>query len=142
MTEQSHRLPPVALDAAKKGNLVEAIRLTRMETGLGLAEARALVESGLASDAPAVGSAVSDAMPIEAVNALRNGRLIEAVRHYRELRRVGLKDAKQAVEQYLAGNPLMQRQFREAARRNSPMAGIFWLVVMVCLVAAYLVFRD
>lgn len=40
----SHRLPPDAVEALARGDKIEAIKITRQHTGLGLKEAKELVD--------------------------------------------------------------------------------------------------
>lgn len=40
----SHRLPPAAVEALARGDKIEAIKITRQHTGLGLKEAKELVD--------------------------------------------------------------------------------------------------
>ena len=44
-------IPSEAIDALRRGNKIEAIKLTREQTGLGLKESKDAVEQVLASDA-------------------------------------------------------------------------------------------
>ena len=138
-----------AIAAGKAGNLIEAIKIVREETGLGLAEAKALVERELKigglPDTRRFGSeAAAPAMPVGAVAALQNGHLIEAIRKYREHNGSGLKDAKEAVEQYLERTPHVHQQFREAAKRNgAPARRILWTLMIIGLfIFVYLVLQE
>lgn len=88
-------------------NKVEAIRLVREATGLGLAEAKAALEqweSGgtlprpkSGTSAPG-GAAISD-LPPEVTALARQGKTIEAIKLLREQRSLGLKEAKDLVDQ-------------------------------------------
>ena len=52
MTDQSDRqIPPDAIEALKSGNKIEAIKLTRIATGLTLKESKEAVESLIGEDA-------------------------------------------------------------------------------------------
>jgi hypothetical protein len=46
----SSTIPPAALTALSRGNLIEAIKITRQATGLGLKEAKDVVEAHLAQN--------------------------------------------------------------------------------------------
>ena len=138
-------LPEAAIAALSRGDKVEAIRLVREATGLGLKEAKDAVERhaagepALMSQAPL--SADNDAMPLAAVSALQNGKLIEAVRRVRQARGIGLKDAKEAVERYLASEPLIRSRF-DAANAESRRTALLWaiaLALVIGLVTYYLV---
>ena len=81
------------------GNKIAAIKRYREETGVGLAEAKAAVES-----LEAGGSITQQIQPDDSdltqqiVTLLGRGEKIEAVKLYRDRFRVGLKEAKEAVE--------------------------------------------
>jgi len=125
---------PQAMTAAKAGNIIEAIKLVREETGLGLKEAKELVENSMgAGDYPGKPS-TDDEIPTGTLIALQRGQLIEAIRSYREHHQVGLKDAKEAVEDYLERNPLARRQFKAAvSRRRRPVVRVFWFLLIAGL---------
>lgn len=129
-----------AAAAANAGNLIEAIKQVREETGLGLKEAKDLVEAYLrnAHNPSPTGTSPAE-MPIAAMLALKNGLLIEAIKHYREHNRCGLKDAKEAVERYLDNNPLAKQQFQAAAKANGKpfFKVLLALVILGLMVLAY-----
>ncbi len=86
---------------------IEAIRLYREATGLGLKEAKeAIEEMASASDGAAPPVCVDVGRTVElqpadrqrVLAALRAGRKIEAIQIYREATGLGLKEAKDAVE--------------------------------------------
>ncbi|MDG2991833.1 ribosomal protein L7/L12 [Candidatus Synechococcus calcipolaris G9] len=52
MNNQGDTLPIAAMMAAEKGNLIEAIKITRLKTGLGLKEAKDAVETYLKNNPP------------------------------------------------------------------------------------------
>ena len=104
------------LSAGKK---IEAIKLFREATGLGLKEAKDAVEALERGDPVVLSS--SSAFPVTAegfpdinriarlseVAALaKQGQKIEAIKLYREITGVGLKEAKDAVEAMEAGQPV------------------------------------
>jgi hypothetical protein len=62
-----------------------------------------------------------------AVAALYKGNKIEGIRIVREERNVGLKDAKDAVEQYLVSQPSLQSTL-DAAQSESKRRLLLWLV--------------
>jgi len=86
------------------GNKIEAIRRVRELTGLGLKEAKDYVESMPAGRTlpplPAAGlSRPADQGSLAEVHALAaQGQKIEAIKRYRELTGVGLKEAKDYVD--------------------------------------------
>lgn len=132
-----------ALAALRAGNKIEAIKIVRQETGLGLAEAKQLVEHvDRGGGSPPDSSSrrpCSDPedvdMPIAALVALRAGKMIDAVAALREKSGLGLMESKQAIEAYLAGNPTLQRQFVDAAaaQRKPPFVIIGVVLAIVAL---------
>lgn len=131
--------------AAKDGNIIEAIKIVRADTGLGLKQAKELVERELKHDGGSSSSSLHLSMPISALVALQNGQQIDAIRHYREHNKIGLKDAKKAIEDYLAKNPLTHQAFlAAAAKRRNPVARILWVIVAIGLIVAggYLVTKN
>lgn len=88
----------------REGRKLEAIKLYREQTGLGLKEAKDAVEAmELGAPPPLQASkrtitsemAVDDA---ELRGHVTDGRLIEAIKRYRELTGLGLKESKDAIE--------------------------------------------
>lgn len=149
MSPLQPKIPPRALAAGRAGNLIEAIKIVREELGLGLAEAKALVErelkiGGLADTRRFGAEASVPALPVAAISALQNGHLIEAIRAYREHSGSGLKDAKEAVEQYLERTPHVHQQFRDAAkRRGAPARRLLWVLMIIGLVVfIYFTYRE
>lgn len=127
-----------AVSAIGRGDLVHAIRLTREQTGLGLKEAKELVETHGRDDThPNTSGGSSSVVATEAVVALQKGKLIDAVKAFRERNGGGLKDAKEAVERYLDEHPLTKRQFREAALRDRRRIGMIILALLVALALGY-----
>jgi len=129
-----------ALDAGKK---IEAIRLLREHTGLGLAEAKAAVESGLMPPARdevpvPVAAAEHGTLSAGARAALAAGRKIEAIRIERAERRIGLQDAKAIVDAAERGLPRVPGSGGDARRGVlgpvvlllvAVLAGIGWLLL-------------
>jgi ribosomal protein L7/L12 len=88
----------VALMAEKRK--IEAIRLFRERTGVGLAEAKAAVEAMERNDQTA--RAVSTGADAAVLDLMRDGQKIAAIKLYRERTGAGLRDAKEAVERLAA----------------------------------------
>jgi ribosomal protein L7/L12 len=134
------KIPPQALAAARAGQLVEAIKIVREETGLSLADAKALVERELKTGGHSeagrfAARPTASTMPVGAVAELQRGHLIGAIRAYRDSNGTGLKDAKEAIEKYLETTPHIDKQFREAARqRGVPARRILWILMILGLV--------
>jgi len=93
-------------ELARAGKKIDAIKLVREQTGLGLKEAKDAVEAiergelveltWASSAAAAPGPYALDLAPITA--AVNAGKKIEAIKLYRQQTGVGLKEAKDAVE--------------------------------------------
>lgn len=91
----------------QQGNKIGAIKAYREQTGLGLREAKAMIDqlalgvSPTASNPPASTPAGQPVPPAndEVVTLIRQGNKIGAIKAYREQTGLGLKEAKDAVEQ-------------------------------------------
>ncbi len=115
-------IPPEAKAAADRGVLIDAIKITRQVTSLGLKEAKDAVDA-YRRGATSATSPDGVQIPMQAISALHQGSLIDAIKRTREATGLGLKDSKEAVENYLAAHPNIDEQFRAARRgRNGPTA--------------------
>jgi len=74
----------------------------------------------------------TEQLPSAAVAALQQGNKIEAIKIVRQERGIGLKEAKDAVEQYVQTDPLLQRKFA-AARAGSKRSCLLWLTILIAL---------
>jgi ribosomal protein L7/L12 len=139
-------LPEEAIAALGAGNKIEAIKIVREATGLGLKEAKEAVERYVPGDAPYRApkrpSTGGEAFPLEAVSALQNGRMIDAVKIVRAAHGVGLKEAKDAVDRYIASDSLLRGRF-EAARAEVRKAVRLWAIALAMLagLAVYYFFK-
>jgi ribosomal protein L7/L12 len=90
--------------------MIEAIKLYREYTGAGLAEAKAAVELLGAQDAGDRGPSgeLSDDQLESVLAELRANRKIQAIKLYREFTRMGLAEARTAVEQLAQANGIPQ----------------------------------
>ena len=144
-------LPPEVAAALQKGNVVEAIKLLRKTFDLSLKEAKAAIDershvaqeklpAGTPSPRPkgmAMGSPPEPAprqlqLPLEAMQALRRGNEIEAIRIVREKARIGLKEAKDTVDAYRRANPDVRAGLSPGevpARRNE-----YWVAAALVIV--------
>jgi ribosomal protein L7/L12 len=135
-------LPQSAIEALNAGDKIEAIRIVREATGLGLKEAKDAVESYARGDAPLSAAqrrpVAGDVLPVAAVSALANGRMIDAVKIVRQEHRIGLKEAKDIVDRYLAMQPAIRSRI-EAARAETRRTVLLWAVALalVAALAAY-----
>jgi ribosomal protein L7/L12 len=104
MSESSTKIA----DLIREGRKIEAIKLLRESTGIGLKQAKEEVErlskemSGQASS-PAIsdagGPGPSGALSKEVVDLARQGKKIQAIKLLREQTGIGLKEAKEQVEE-------------------------------------------
>jgi hypothetical protein len=75
-------------------------------------------------------------LPLEAVTLLQEGRVVEAIKAVRQAEALGLRDAKQRVDAYIAGEPLLRAQI-ELQQRATRRKFFFWfLVIDLAIVAA------
>jgi ribosomal protein L7/L12 len=74
----------------------------------------------------------------EAITALEQGRKIEAIKIYREAAGVGLKEAKEAIEKYLAKNPAVNDQFKQNASSGT---GKNMVIVLLIAIIVYLLLK-
>jgi len=135
MKSNNASIPDAAIAAIKSGHTVEAIKLIREQTGLGLKEAKDLVDSYLAGGPDKVVSTGNGELPLQAVNLLEAGKLIEAIKVTRVSLGLGLRDAKERVEQYLDAHPATKARFKSITdtERNKVLAV---LVVIFAVFAA------
>jgi ribosomal protein L7/L12 len=128
-------LPREAAAAADRGDVIGAIKITRERTGVGLKAAKDAVDA-YTRGADALPAATTEEIPSDAVAALYQGRLIDAIKKTRAKTGLGLKDAKAAVERHLATNTATQQRFQAAAVQERQ--GL-WRFVKSVLVAGVVV---
>jgi ribosomal protein L7/L12 len=82
----------------------------------------------------------SSELPKAAVEALWQGNVIEAVKVVRQERDIGLKEAKEAVETYIASEPALKKKMDQVLA-TAKQRFIRWLIGFLVLAAgmAYLV---
>ena len=95
----------------RAGQKIEAIKVYREATGVGLAEAKAYVE-GRDWSAPA---APADDWEQPIRDLLARGQKIEAIRRFRELTGMGLKEAVDSVEALERGESAAQPDVKDIA---------------------------
>ena len=128
-------LPQDVRDALATGNTVEAIKRLRTATGLGLKEAKDLIDRHLRPpSSPGAGFAAPAGLPTAVIGALAAGNKIEAIRLYRQHYGVGLKEAKDAVD---AAGITASREAGGLSPGEQPRSGrSTWLVVAVAIAGA------
>ncbi|MBK6727064.1 MAG: hypothetical protein IPG63_07350 [Xanthomonadales bacterium] len=122
--------------ALAAGNLLEAIRIVREDSGLGLREAKELVEAHAArrADTEAAREAADAELPLAAIAFLERGQMIAAVRATREHGGLGLKEAKDRVDRYLAEHAGTRQRFQNLVATERTR----WRSFALLLVAAAL----
>ena len=77
-------------------------------------------------------------LSIAAISALHQGNKIEAIKIVREERNIGLKEAKDAVEDYVHSQPTLKSSFA-AAQTETKRTALRWLAIFIGLaILAYL----
>ena len=71
-------------------------------------------------------------LSIAAISALNQGNKIEAIKIVRKERNIGLKEAKDAVEDYVRSQPVLQASFTSAQAETKRNA-LLWLAVLIAL---------
>ena len=121
--DRTPQLPPEVARAIQQGNLLEAVKLLRKSTGLGLKEAKDLL--GKPSRAPlppppSIPDLLPTGLPIEAQQALRRGHKLEAIRIVREKTGADLKRAKDAVDAFERSSAPPRKTTSPSGRRLAP----------------------
>jgi len=75
-------------------------------------------------------------LPAAAITALQMGNMIEAIRIVRRETGLGLKDAKDLVDAYVARHPEVQ----ELLRSKSKGGALGWIVMLLLAIAAVVYF--
>ena len=131
------QIPNEARQAADRGDVIEAIKITREATGLGLKEARDAVDA-YSSGAPARPAGANDnGLSLEAIASLHRGNFLDAIKYARAQSGLGLKDAKEAVEHYLDANPDVRHQFRAATANE--LRRVLWRIAGIAVTVAIVV---
>jgi ribosomal protein L7/L12 len=128
-------LPEDVLAAVQLGNTIEAIKLLRESSGLGLKEAKDAIDEHLRGNTRSTATVAAPGSPPAAVaEALMQGNKLEAIHRLRESTGMGLKEAKDAVESFGKPPDLSPPQ-RSPGEVPTSRTGI-WLVVVLALAAA------
>lgn len=78
-------------------------------------------------------------LPLEAITLLNEGRVIEAIKVVRQAEGLGLKDAKDRVDAYVAREPILKAQL-ELAQRAARRRFFFWFLVVDALIVAAVIY--
>ncbi len=137
------QLPDEVIAAIHAHHTVEAIKLLREHTGLGLKEAKDAVEayqrdqSYRGSDSGDMysesGKSHDTELPFEVVAAIRAHRKIEAIKLLRERTSLGLKQAKDAVEAYQRDNPMYGGSNRSNLGSETGIGRVVLLLLLVAV---------
>ena len=125
------------MDLVRSGKKIEAIKIYRQRMGVGLKEAKDAIEALERGESVRVPTAVSKTFAEsdvrDFVSLLRQGKMIAAIKLYREKTGVGLAEAKAAVETLAAeqGIPI----------KGSGCAGVVLVCCLLGLVAVHIVCR-
>ena len=76
----------------------------------------------------------------EVINALNEGRKIEAIKLLRLEKNMGLKEAKEAVELFIESDPVI----KEKIRQNSNGGCLGWIIsfILICIGAYFVINSD
>lgn len=137
------KIPSSAQADWDSGRKIQAIKAVREATGLGLDEARRILESGTL-DPGRQDIAPGQPLPADVRAALETGNKIEAIRLLRESTGLGLKEAKERVE--AAGTDVRSSQAGvapglapgEIPRGGNRFPGVIVVAVAVALAAWFL----
>lgn len=78
---------------------------------------------------------MSESLPPAALQALQQGRMIESIKIVRTERNLGLKQAKEQVEQYLQQHPELLRQSRVVqTQQQGSVQRVMWVLGFLFLV--------
>jgi ribosomal protein L7/L12 len=134
-------MPAAAVAALERGETIEAIKIVREVRGLGLKEAKDLVDAfrlGRPLDGPASSRAAAarqdGELPAPVIAALQHGSKIEAIVALRRETGVGLKDAKESVERYIEAHPSL-RATMAAANAEKGKRFVAWFALLAALAA-------
>ena len=106
------------LTLVAKGDYLDAARLLQSRRGVTLDEAAAEIDRLRGDITPL--DTPPDTITPEIADAIRSGRKIEAIKLYRQAHGVGLKEAKDAVDEYLDSPRIVPRPARTPQITNPP----------------------
>ena len=141
-------VPAEILSIWNSGSKVLAIKLLREQSGLGLAEAKQLLEStdADAADSPlAMYSAIPASAELRIHAAMASGNKLEAVKLLKEATGLGLAEAKERIDAAMQGEPLnLQAALHQPTRPNAASSApgevksspsILWLALILVALA-------
>ncbi|MEG0939452.1 MAG: hypothetical protein RSE32_10360 [Comamonas sp.] len=141
-------VPAEILSIWNSGSKVLAIKLLREQSGLGLAEAKQLLESANAgaADSPlAMNSAIPANAELRIHAAMASGNKLEAVKLLKEATGLGLAEAKERIDEAMQGEPLnLEAALHQPTPRNAASSapgevksshGTLWLALILVALA-------
>ncbi|MEG0141786.1 MAG: hypothetical protein RR707_13340 [Comamonas sp.] len=141
-------VPAEILSIWNSGSKVLAIKLLREQSGLGLAEAKQLLESadaGAADSPLAMNSAIPASAELRIHAAMASGNKLEAVKLLKEATGLGLAEAKERIDEAMQGEPLnLQAAPHHPTPPNATSSapgevksshGILWLALILVALA-------
>ena len=141
-------VPAEILSIWNSGSKVLAIKLLREQSGLGLAEAKQLLESadaGAADSPLAMNSAIPASAELRIHAAMASGNKLEAVKLLKEATGLGLAEAKERIDEAMQGEPLnLQAAPHHPTPPNAASSapgevksshGILWLALILVALA-------
>jgi len=135
---QDNVLPDTVLQALRDGQTIEAIKRLRQSSGLGLKEAKDMIDAyqqGKPMHAMAQASAAL--LPASVQAALSSGNKIEAIKLLREQTGLGLKEAKDAVEAMSDSEfATAEKQYHPTIEKPSGVNLLGWLAILATLAGA------
>ena len=130
-------LPAEVQAALERGDALEAIKLLRAATGIGLKEAKDIIDGHSHGVKRQTGPATPSALPAGVVSALQRGAKIEAIKLLREATGLGLKEAKDIVDSQSSNSPTYAAQRAPGEIPRSKVAAWFIVCVLVAGALAY-----
>jgi ribosomal protein L7/L12 len=135
------------LDALNRGNVIEAFKLMRAASGLGLREAKQALDAYQRGKQPSAAqpefprALPGGSLPPSVVEALQRGNKIEAVTRLRQQTGLGLKEAKDAVELFRQLHPRPDDPSPGEVRDSG--GALVWVAVALAVVflLAYRIFQ-
>ena len=143
-------VPAEILSVWNSGSKVLAIKMLREQNGLGLAEAKQLLESADtgadAADSPlALNSAIPASAELRIHAAMASGNKLEAVKLLKEATGLGLAEAKERIDEAMQGEPLnleaaLHHPTQPITASSAPGEvkgnhGILWLALILVVLA-------
>ena len=125
----------------RQGRKIEAIKLLRESTGIGLKEAKDYVEQLMAGTVPEITTDTTldhGGLPPDVLFLLRSGEKIEAIKLLRERTGLGLKEAKERIDREL-GDPSVATG---PPKRRVRKMMLLWLALVILGVIVVRMFSN